>query len=414
MCLSGKKPDMRKYYSIPLLFFSLAAAIGIFLRLQFVWPTPGITYKFFLHAHSHVMFLGWVFNLLFLAFVDFHILKENHRRFLILFFVLQALVLAMAISFPIQGYGVFSIIFSTLHTVVALIFVWIFLRTTKNLKRTSLWFARIALLFFSLSAIGPFFLGYLMVSGHGNSPWYNFSIYFYLHFQYNGFFLFGIMSLFIQLLESRRILLNTIRIHRIGLVMAIACIPAYLLSILYSKPSMILNGLGSAAALAQLFAAGLFFIEVRTSRTLIRQHLKRPVYRLLKLVFLAFVLKTFLQLFSAHPDIAQLAYQLTPIVIAYLHLILIGVVTLFLLGWYIQMDLVRESLALKAIIILITGFIGSQVCLVLMPWWSAIFGESFVLPTDWVFLFSIPLVLSTFIFLLSFILKKADKNQVVN
>jgi hypothetical protein len=405
---------MRKYYSIPLVFFCIAAVLGIFLRLQFVWPTPGIQYKLFLHAHSHVMFLGWVFNALYLGFVDYHIPKEKHRKFLNLFFILQTLVIAMAISFPIQGYGVYSIIFSTLHTLISVFFVWIFLKGTQQLKTTSVWFARVSLLFFTLSAIGPFFLGYLMASGQGNSPWYNFAIYFYLHFQYNGFFIFGLMSLFIQFLEVNKISFNTKRVSLIGRIMAIACIPAYLLSILYSKPSLILNGLGAAAAFAQMLAAALFFIEARRIRVSIALHLKCPVYNLLKLVFAAFLLKTILQLFSAHPGLAQMAYQLTPVVIAYLHLVLIGVVTLFLLAWYVQMGLVRESLALKAIITLIAGFIGSQVCLILMPWWSAVFGESFVLPTDWIFLFSIPLVLATFIFLLSFFLNKRDKSQVVN
>ena len=178
---------MRKYYSIPLTLFSLAAAIGLLLRYQFIAPTPGVRYTYFLHAHSHAMFLGWIFNVLYLSFVEYHLPTGDHPRFVKYFLALQLPVLAMMISFPIQGYGLYSITFSTLHTLAAIGFIYFFYRRTRGQRSVSLWFAKTALFFFLISTAGPFSLGYLMSHGLGQTYWYNFSIYYYLHFQYNGF-----------------------------------------------------------------------------------------------------------------------------------------------------------------------------------------------------------------------------------
>ncbi|MEO5600865.1 MAG: hypothetical protein ABIR06_08060 [Cyclobacteriaceae bacterium] len=404
---------MRKYYSIPLLFFCFAASLGIFLRWQFISPTPGTKYTFFLHAHSHAMFLGWVFNVLYLAFVDYHLSNKDHRLFLNLFLFLQILVVAMMISFPLQGYGMYSIIFSTLHTLLALIFVWMFFSRTRGMQAMSVWFARIALAFFTLSTLGPFSLGYLMSNGQGQSLWYSFSIYFYLHFQYNGFFLFGIVSLFFQLMERKEILFDTKSVRTSGKWMTLACVPAFLLSTLFAKPGLLFNALGAAAAILQIFALGLFIKELNKMKSTIRFHFKASVYNFMTWVLLFFVFKSILQLFSAHPYIAQLAYELRPVVIAYLHLVLVGVITLFLLAWYAQMNLVSESLAVKSIALVLIGFIGSQVCLILMPWWVNNFGVSRISPVEWIFLFSIFPGLGSFLFFWANMAHKDDKDQPV-
>src|SRR6187401_3648361 len=114
---------MRGYYRVPLLFLLIGSLIGVFLRWQFISPTSGVNYIFFLHAHSHIMFLGWIFNVLYIAFVTKHVDENGDKFFLSLFWVLQVLNVGMLISFPLEGYGPFSILFSTLHTVGAILFV---------------------------------------------------------------------------------------------------------------------------------------------------------------------------------------------------------------------------------------------------------------------------------------------------
>jgi hypothetical protein len=181
---------MQRFIKVPLLFLFIGSLLGVFLRWQFVSPTAGINYSYFLQAHSHIMFLGWVFNVLVIGFVINNVPEGQQRAFRNIFMVLQVLVIGMLISFPLQGYGFFSILFSTLHTIVAIVFVIKFLKRVKHTNTMSVWYARMALAFFIISTAGPFSLGYLMSAGFGQTQWYYFSIYFYLHFQYNGFLMF--------------------------------------------------------------------------------------------------------------------------------------------------------------------------------------------------------------------------------
>src|SRR5688572_29855994 len=107
---------MLRYARIPLLFLFIGTLLGVFLRWQFISATPGVNYSFVLHGHSHIMFLGWIFNALYVGICYNHIAAEETKFFRILFIALQVLVVGMLIAFPLQGYGFYSILLSTLHT----------------------------------------------------------------------------------------------------------------------------------------------------------------------------------------------------------------------------------------------------------------------------------------------------------
>jgi hypothetical protein len=59
------------------------------------------------------------------------------------------------------------------------------------------------------------------------------------------------------------------------------------------------------------------------------------VQAILHLSFICLAVKIILQFVSAWPVIAVLAYHQRNFVIAYLHLVLLGVISLFLIGWMI-------------------------------------------------------------------------------
>src|SRR5690606_28110062 len=102
----------------------------------------------------------------------------------------------------------------------------------------------------------------------------------------------------------------------------------------------------------------------------------------------------------------QMAYALRPVVIAYLHLVLVGVVTLFILAWYMEMMLVRQSLAALAVVVLFTGFLTSELCLVAIPWWPVgMEGPSAVML---IFIVSILMVVGAFLFYLAFLLNRSN------
>jgi len=392
---------MHRFIKTPLLFLFIGSVLGVFLRWQFLSPTPGVTYTFVLHGHSHMMFLGWVFNALFLGIVSKQICLEWQRPFRYLFIALQILVIGMLVSFPLQGYGFFSILFSTLHTLLAIVFIVKFFRDTKAITSTSMWFARVALIFFAISAIGPFSLGYLMSAGLGQSKWYYFSIYFYLHFQYNGFFLFGCLSLFFNLLEKRHINFNLIKARSAGRLLAGACIPAYLLSTLWANPGYAYNVIGAIAALTQVIAFCVLSPLLWENRTEIRSTFSRTSRYALLIVLLCFAAKLLLQALSAFPAVAQMAYESRPVTIAYLHLVLVGVISLFLLTWYLESNLVNERYAKYGIHLFILAFSGMEGCLALSPWWTTVVGTSLPPAATLTFIFSVLLSISYLIFLVA-------------
>lgn len=393
---------MRKYYSIPLVFFLLAALLGLFLRWQFISPTPGIRFAYFVHGHSHVMFLGWVFNVLYLALVEHHIDSSRHRRYLNFFLLLQILVFAMMISFPVQGYGAFSIAFSTAHTVAVMIFIPVFFRHTSGTVTAALWFARMSWIFFFVSTLGPFALGYLMASGMGTPTWNNISIYYYLHFQYNGFFLFGIFSLFFSFLQNEGIAIDHPRMKTFGKWMAIACVPTYFLSVLFARPFGIFYWLGGAGAVIQLIALVMFVHHVFQIKDQLRSRVKPLLVPVGYVILATLFTKALLQLASAHPFVAELAYSMRPVVIAYLHLVLVGIISLFLVAWYIQRNLMDKVAARTALIALMIGFTGSEAVLVLLPWWGITPFDDMTSVTL-IFVFSVFMVIAALLFTVAFV-----------
>lgn len=331
---------MQKLVKLPLFFFFVAAVIGVILRWHQAWSIPGFTYPFWLHAHSHIMFLGWVFNALAVNFVIQLVPAQRHPTYKTIFIVLNILLAGMLLAFPMGGYNLFSIALSTIHTIVVVVFIIRFFRDTQSAKNLlACRFARWALLFFVISSVGPFALGGLVANGMEHTSWYRLAVYYYLHFQYNGVFTFGVLALFYCLLSQYRIDVDQVYGRKAQRIMAVACFPAYVLSALYLDPGIIFNAIGFLSATLQLVALGFLTISVRGFKELLR---KFPFSTRILLVFavLSFCTKIILQLASALPQVAHLANDIRMYVIAYLHLVLIGFVSFFLLGYYQVVSLV--------------------------------------------------------------------------
>lgn len=385
---------MRKFVKIPLIFLFIGSLLGLFLRWQFISPTRYVNYMFFLHAHSHVMFLGWVSNTLFIAFILNHVSEIEQRPFRNLFITLQFLLVGMLISFPIQGYGFYSILFSTLHTFVSIAFIVKFFVQTRDVISTSAWYARIALVFFLISTAGPFSLGYLMSAGLSHTNWYQFSIYFYLHFQYNGFFLFGVLSLFFDLLERRRVKFSLANARAFGLIVGVSCLPAYFLSTLWASPGHIYFLTAGLAASFQILGWIVLVRLIVGSAKEIKSTFRPASIQFFFIALIAYTLKLILQLLSALPSFTQFSFQLRPIIISYLHLVLLGVISLPLLIWFLESYFINLRFAKRSIVLFVFSFLGMEVCLVMYPWWRSIIGSEFPSAASLTFVFSAVLSLS--------------------
>lgn len=355
---------MLKYFRIPFYWLFLAGLLGLLLRLHLAFPFRELVYKNWLHAHSHLMFLGWIFNFLNLAFVYHYIEPLWDQRYKVLFLINQVLLVGMAIFFPLYGYGVITIPLSTLHTLVSIVISVRFIRDSRSCRTDfSRWLAMWALIFFMISSLGPFALAPIMINGLNHTKWYFFAVYFYLHFQYNGFFLFGVLALIFRHFEGSGVVLQWGRLRLACSVLVICAFATYVLSILWSNPGIGWNVFGFTSALVQLLVFAWILFEMgKSSRTVLTSQ-SRVSRILLTLATLSFALKFLLQVGSAHPWVVSLTYDNRYVVIAYLHLVLVGGVTFFVLGWYLVRGFIG-NLNMIFLIMLLTGFICSELLLV--------------------------------------------------
>ncbi len=362
----------KRWTWVSLLFLFVVIGLGLFLRYFYIHPVPGLNYKYWLHGHSHVAFLGWVFNALFVALVSAYIQKAYLHVFDRLFWFLQLTVLGMLILFPWQGYAAGSIIVSTLHIFLSYIFVWLFVKHRKEETFSesrfhfSFTIARFALILMVISSIGPFALGAIMANNLAKTHWYQLAIYFYLHFQYNGWFLFAVMALFFKWLEDKSCNYTKQDGKVFFLLNALSVIPAYAASALWIQPPIWINGLAGLAAFIQLVSIYFIYNIFKSLKQRHEIHTNKMVVMLWVLVFISFVTKNILQVIESIPFIAALAYRFRNIIIAYLHLNFIGITSFFLLGWFIQMGWLNLSLLIQkgGLWLFVGGFIITELILV--------------------------------------------------
>jgi hypothetical protein len=375
MIIKSLKLVKRSWLLVALANLVVIAFLGLLLRWLFVSPIEGVDYKNLLHAHSHVALLGWIYTALFVALLytflpEKMLQKKTYRA---QFWLSQGAVLGMLVSFPVQGYALYSITFSTAHILLGYWFIYQFLKDAKaaNISagphRLSFQFIKAGLFFLALSTLGPWSLGPIMATGHSGSNLYYNAIYFYLHFQYNGWFAFAVFGLLFRLLEHYQVNFNYRGAELFFRLMFWACLPSFLLSVLWAKPCAVIYILGGAAALVQLLAFVLLARLLYPVRGEIYKLFSGWSRRLLLCSASAFALKTLMQTTTGFPYIADLAYRLRFFIIGYLHLVLIGFISLFLVSFFAQQKWLSFKLSSSrwGMGIFILAFVASETLLFL-------------------------------------------------
>lgn len=311
----------------------IVATIGVLMRYKIGFEFPYLNQKYLLHAHSHFAFAGWVSHILYTLMFSF--LQDQQlksRYFSRLIWANLICAFGMLISFTIQGYGAVSITFSTLSIFVGYVYTYLYFRSLRqmpNAHPAKNWF-KAALIFNVLSSAGTFYLAYMMVLKNIHQHAYLGSVYFYLHFQYSGWFFFAIMGLLMaKLKESPSFSYNP----KIFTAFGVACVPAYFLSILWAKLPVYVYIFPIVAVFLQLWGLYMLLNLLKKNTNHIKSYWSLHVQWLFGIALLALVIKFLLQAGSIFPDISKLAFGFRSIVIAYLHLVLLGFTTMFLLGY---------------------------------------------------------------------------------
>ncbi len=327
--------SLSRWLKITLINLLIVASLGVILRYKILYSLPCVDQKHLLHGHSHFAFAGWITQAIMVLLVHYLVKQQGdgiYRKYRWLLFANLFSAYGMLITFPIEGYGLCSIIFSTASIFVSYAFAFFYWRDLNKLSLKSAanaWF-KAAVLFNAFSSLGAFALTIMMVAKVVHQKWYLAAEYFYLHFQYNGWFFFACMGLISSIVstDARPVILK-----RIFILFAAAVLPAYFLSTLWMPIPLWVYLLVIAAAIAQIlgwiYMAGIIKKQSYTLNNTIP-----PVAKWL-LIFSAIALsiKLLLQLGSTIPSLSDLAFGFRPIVIGYLHLVLLGIITLFILGY---------------------------------------------------------------------------------
>lgn len=386
------KQRQQSWLRIALLNFIFAAVLGALLRFAFVEEVSWMKYKNFLHAHSHVAMLGWVYLGLYTLFIHTFLEKrdQQNRYYRILFWLTQGSVVGMLISFPIQGYAAFSIFFSTLHVLLSYLFCHRFYKDLKKGSHTSqpaILLAKTALGLMILSTLSLWAMGPIMVAGLQRSVIYYMAVQFFLHFQFNGWFLFAILALFFKLIENQGWAIPKTLFQRFYVLLLFSCFMTYALAVAWSKPLMLVFWANSIGVLVQLGAVLLLFLLLYQIRDKIKILFTSWPLFLLQSAFYFYLLKVIIQTIVVIPYMATIAYTIRNYVIGFIHLLLLGIISFFLFGFASYQRLLHLSgrRAKVGMLIFFIGFLFVESILFLQG--SLFWGAKGFLPAYYELLF---------------------------
>lgn len=357
-----------RWLQAALLNFVVVALAGVALRYKVTFPLPAVDFKNLLHAHSHFAFAGWVSTALFALMIAFFASPEakQDKAFRVLFWFSQVTSYGMLISFLVQEYGTISIGFSTAYICVTYAMAIVLWRiTSKEKAKLSVKALRASLIFLAISSLGPYALAYIKAAHVLNGELYHNSIYWYLHFQYNGWFSFAVFALFLRVREDRPgyLLKTWLTPYRLLLI---ACVPVYLLSILWIIPPLWVFIIAGAGGTLQLIALVMIVKQLVAERK-VSKGMDATARSLFLFAGIAFTIKLLLQFLSVFPTLNQFVFGHRPVIIGYLHLVMLGFVSFFVFAFAISQGLVnvKSSPAKSGIWIFVTGVLANEVGLML-------------------------------------------------
>ena len=351
--------------------FCIVALAGVTMRYKINFSLPIVNQKYLMHGHSHFAFVGWVAVALMTLMVRYLVrngVATNYTKYNRILAADVIVSYAMLISFIIEGYAFWSITFSTLTILISYFFIFFFWKDLNKVSGAgfSVHWLRAALVLWALSSLGAFMLAYLMASHIMVQDLYFSAVYFFMHFQYNGWFLFVCFGVFFSYMHRLGLFRIALLSRRLFLVLAITVVPTYFLSILWLRLPVALHWIANLSAVLQLIVLLYFFRMLSVVKKSEAVQFSWSTKWLWTLASIAFILKVILQLLSTLPFLSHFAFGFRPVVIGYLHLSFVGIISLFILG-YINEFIHRFRGRVSGIgaIIFLSGFIVQEVILML-------------------------------------------------
>ena len=315
--------------------FLIVALLGVTMRYKILYSMPFLDQKHLQEAHSHFAFYGWITNVIYVLILNYmhkinaQIDLKKYEKLIVVNLIASFTMLG---AFLYGGYFWASIAGSTVALLCSFVFFFFFVRDAKKIQDFSkLWF--LAGLFFAvISSVGVFNLGYMMMSKTATQDLYLASEYYYLHFQYNGFFIFSCIGFLLFSMKQAGSGISEKQNKLIFWLLFVGCVIGYGLSVLWMKMPVSIFAAIVVATIMQTIGAVLLFVFIKKNWT--NLVLKwSPMHRFVLLYAgFAFAVKIALQLGSTIPALNQFAFGFRNVVIAYLHLVLLMCIATFLVN----------------------------------------------------------------------------------
>ena len=356
--------DTRKDIQWAFLYFIITILLGLSLRVSYI-ADVFFNIRHVTHSHSHIGLLGWIYTILSSLICQYFLRETDRKPYFILFLCTQFCILGMLFSFPFGGYFLYSIIFSSLFVICTYWFSIFFLKRSKKYsfirfsisksvdaehdKPLSLKFVHWGIYFLILSSIGIWLLPVAIVKAGKGSDWYNSALYFFLHFQYNGWFLAVLFGLLVGEIEHKS-LLNSKRLKGALYNFVIGTIGSVTLSWVgfFNEPILyIIGNISGFLLLASIFELYRAYMQ-----------LEKPAF-LMQMFLLLCMLKTIFMFLGSFPWIAEVVLPNREFVISYLHFTFLGVIgfgVLHFLEKNLHIHFPYWSLSLYT-----TAFVGSEI-----------------------------------------------------
>jgi len=315
--------------------FLVAALMGLLLRFTYIFPLEGINYQFLLHGHSHVAMLGWVYLMLYGLIIHFFVPKESQQKpvYNRLFWVTQFAVVGMMFRFPFEGYAMFSIAFSTLHIFCSYFFCRLVWRDSQPKSLPEQKMLKTALVFMVVSTLGVWCLGPAVGMMGKGSAFYQIAIQFFLHFQFNGWFLFAVLALFFKHFKGN---IDQTLFSRFYNLMVIATVLTMALPVSWFVSNPVFYWINCLGTVLQVTAFWFFIQMIRPHFGSFFNSLKNIEKVVYGFALFSLSFKIVLHLAALVPELAQTSHQIRNWVIGFIHLTMLGIITGFLFAFILQ------------------------------------------------------------------------------
>jgi mono/diheme cytochrome c family protein len=289
--------------------------------------------------------------------------KDQLKDYRLLFLGTVLALLGMLFSFPFQGYGVISISFSTLHVLLSYGFAYKLLKVIQSHEKTpATRLIRLAIWFMVISTFGLWALGPISATLGRMHELYFMTIQWFLHFQLNGWFVLGVLGLILLYFEEKGFQITWPSYQE--WILSISVIFTFMLAVTWAEPRPIFFQINGLAVIIQLIA---YFWILKSAFGLTQTSQIVGFARLLLIVALvSLVAKAILQGLLVIPAVAVISYSIRMYVIGFLHLVLLGAMTMGVSAVAIARGWINaQPISRLGWILLVSGFVITEFLLFL-------------------------------------------------